>query len=392
MHVRKSAIIAALLLIAALGVPTRYRAQALPSAADADAFAAKATVPESRSFHMGFTPWPYDFDEEAINYTKRTVTEHGDLIVFHLDNGVPWPEALSGDPFPRAMQTDLDDMKSMAGGFKKVYVSASPLAHNRRDLALYWSSDTHQPLPRAWRNRRIDDPEAVRAYIQYCKRLIQFFNPDYFAYAIEINGGLNRKHQNWPRALKLLEEVYAGLKKEFPAKTIFLSLQTGTFENTWDDQWEMNKELVKHTDLIGVSTYPLVVRGKLDPKDANVDYIPNDWFAQMRTLAPDKPWAITETGYVAENLKFLRKDIRGSELWQARYVDLLLTQANTLQAEFVTWFVVRDYDRGMKTLEKMGGIAAAAFVWKDMGLIEGEGRPRAGLKIWDAWLKRPVTR
>lgn len=351
----------------------------------------KVTVPPSRSFYMGFTPWPYDFDDAAIKYTDQTIQAHGDLVLFHLDNGVPWPEALSGQAFPKAMQTDLDHMKAISSG-KKVYVSASPLAHNRTDLALYWSTDTHQPLPSNWRSLAIDDPQVVRAYSQYCKRLIEFFQPDYFAYAIEVNGGLNRTHKNWPRLLKLVAAVYSDLKKTYPQRTIFLTLQTGTFETTWADQWEMNKELVKHTDLIGVSTYPLIVPGKLSPTDANVDYIPSNWFSQMRTLATGKPWAITETGYVAENITFAGKNLRGTELWQARYVDLLLKQANTLQAEFVAWFVVRDYDRGMKTLQKMGSVAAAAFVWKDMGLVEGEGRPRAGLKIWDAWRKVPVKK
>ena len=234
------------------------------------------------------------------------------------------------------------------------------LPHPLLTTGLTWrciGPDTHQPLPRDWKNTAIDDPKVVRAYTQYCKRLIEFFNPDYFAYAIEVNGGLSRKHKNWPRLLRLVESVYQDLKKTYPQKTILLSLQTGSFETSWDEQWEMNKELVRHTDLVGMSTYPLWVPGKFDPAEARVDYIPDDWFSQMRTLIAGKPWAITETGYIAENLdlRAARKKIRGSDLWQARYVDLLLNQANTLKAEFVVWFVVRDYDRGMKDARKNSG-------------------------------------
>lgn len=382
-----------LVLVATMGILTQSNlAQPLPTAAEAEAFASKAAAPASRTFYMGFTPWPYDFDDEAIKYTKRTVKEHADLILFHLDNGVPWPEALSGAPFPKQMQTEIADMKSMASGFKKVYVSASPLAHDRVNLALYWSSDTHRPLPGDWKNKALDNADVIRAYKQYCKRLIEFFNPDYFAFAIEVNGGLSRKHKNWPRLLTLVDSVYKDLKKDFPQKTIFLTLQSAAFETSWADQWEMNKELVKHTDLVGMSTYPLWVPGKFDPPDANVDYIPADWFSQMRTLAPDKPWAITETGYIAESLdlKVAKKKIRGSDLWQVRYLDLLLKQANAHRAEFVVWFVVRDYDRGLKTLEKVGA-GAAAPIWKDMGLFDGEGRVRAALKVWDAWLRVPIS-
>jgi hypothetical protein len=156
----------------------------------------------------------------------------------------------------------------------------------------------------------------------------------------------------------------------------------------------MNKELVKSTDLVGMSTYPIYSPGKFEPANANVGYIPADWFSQMRTLAPNLPWAITETGYIAEELTIpgTSKRIRGSELWQARYTDLLLWQAQTHRAEFVVWFVLRDYDKGMATLQKLGKIAEAAPFWKDMGLLDGEGRERPALRIWDTWRNRPVQR
>jgi hypothetical protein len=367
--------------------------QSLPTEVDADLFASKAATASSRPFHMGFTPWPYDFSEAAEAYTNRTVRAHGDLILFHLDNGVPWPEALSGAPFPSQMQSEIAKMKSTASGFDKVVVSASPLAHNRVDLALYWSSSTHQPLPAKWRDIPIDSPDVIRAYTNYCRRLIEFFNPDYFAYAIEANGGLSRKHENWPRLLKLIAAVYSSLKKDFPHLPIYLTLQTVAFETTWNDQWQMNRALVKYSDMVGMSTYPLWVPGKFDPSAANVLYIPADWFSQMRTLAPAKPWAITETGYIAEDLVLgaAGKRIRGTELWQAQYVDLLMRQAYALRAEFVVWFVVRDYDRGMKTLKK-AGVAEAARLWRDMGLIDGQGRGRAALTAWDNWLRLRVTK
>jgi hypothetical protein len=384
-----------LLVLAAAPFLDGETALPLPTQQEADAFAASVDVPASRSFHMGFTPWPYDFNAAALDYTRRTVRAHGDLVLFHLDNGVPWPEALAGAPFPAAVQNDLAELKSTLGsGLRKLYVSASPLAHDRASLALYWSTDTHQPLPASWKRKALDDPDVIRAYSNYCSRLISFFRPDYFAYAIEVNGGLSSKSPEWPKLLALVRAVYANLKAAHPGLPVFLTLQTAAFVTTWDDQWAMNKELVRSTDLVGMSTYPVHSPGRFEPGDANVDYIPADWFAQMKTLAPGLPWAITETGYIAEELRLpgTATRIRGTELWQARYADLLLRQAQAHRAEFVVWFVLRDYDKGMATLRQLGAAAEAAPVWKDMGLIDGEGRKRPALRVWDAWLRLPVVR
>jgi len=119
--------------------------------------------------------------------------------------------------------------------------------------------------------------------------------------------------------------------------------------------------------------------------------LPEDWFGQMASLAPDKPFAITETGYIAEplNIKAAELSVDGNETWQTHYVDFLLRSANRLNAEFVVWFVLRDYDAAWEALEELG-FPEAFKIWKDTGLFDGEGRPREGLKVWDRWLARPI--
>lgn len=122
-----------------------------------------------------------------------------------------------------------------------------------------------------------------------------------------------------------------------------------------------------------------------DPND-----LPADWFSCMADLAPEKPFAVAETGYIAEDLvmKKYGVNIKGRETWQAEYAKILLNESNNLNAEFIVWFVPRDYDRGWEQLESMG--------WEvffktccDTGLIDGNGNPRLSLRIWDAWLGLP---
>jgi hypothetical protein len=47
---------------------------------------------------MGVTPWPYDFTAAAQQYTYETIGAHTDLVAHHFDEGIPWPEALAGEP------------------------------------------------------------------------------------------------------------------------------------------------------------------------------------------------------------------------------------------------------------------------------------------------------
>ena len=53
---------------------------------------------ESRSFELGFTPWPYDATPTAVNFVYTEAATRGDFIAHHLDAGIPWEEALTGTP------------------------------------------------------------------------------------------------------------------------------------------------------------------------------------------------------------------------------------------------------------------------------------------------------
>jgi hypothetical protein len=56
-----------------------------------------------------------------------------------------------------------------------------------------------------------------------------------------------------------------------------------------------------------------------------------------------------------------------------------------LNTEFVTWFVPRDYDRASEYLKSIGGFPAWLHLWRDCGLIDGDGNARESLLVWDAW-------
>ena len=76
----------------------------------------------ARRFRMGFTPFPYDVSLPAVQETYSNITTIGDIINHHFDNGVPWVESLSGDPFHKNIENDWNFRKSMTPANCKVIV------------------------------------------------------------------------------------------------------------------------------------------------------------------------------------------------------------------------------------------------------------------------------
>src|SRR5687768_11235989 len=82
---------------------------------------------QTRSFRMGFTPFPYEISETAANYVYTKLQSEADVINHHFDNGVPWVEALSGAEFSEQIKDDWNFRKSKTSVNHKIYVSVTPL-------------------------------------------------------------------------------------------------------------------------------------------------------------------------------------------------------------------------------------------------------------------------
>jgi len=347
------------------------------------------TLPDSRSFYMGTTPFPYDITLEAVEETYRLVREHTDLIAYHFDSGVPWPEAFEGKPYHRDVLSEIDSAVSHLPEGKKVYLAITPQAQDRKSLAGYWGEGRNMERPGEWKDKDFDDPDVITAYLNYARYMIERFHPDYMAYGIEIDGNLDDRDPSFEKFLFFIEQVYTTLKRENPDLPLFLTFQTGSFEVDWETQRRVDRRLLPFSDYVAISTYPYWIPGKPPVGEADPSNLPEDWFSQMAELAPEKPFAVSEGGYIAEDLviKQYGVDLKGREEWQAEYVNFMFNELNKLGAEFVVWFVIRDYDL---LWEKTGRVEFFK-IWRDTGLIDGNGNPRLALRIWDAWLKLPKT-
>jgi hypothetical protein len=120
--------------------------------------------------------------------------------------------------------------------------------------------------------------------------------------------------------------------------------------------------------------------------------LPADWFSEVAAIDARKPFAVAETGFIAEeSYHSLQsgKTVEGSEAAQAAYVRCLLRCADRQQARFVVWFFAQDLDEFWRG-QTNPLVRWFVKIWRDSGLVDGTGREREGLKEWDLWLQRPA--
>jgi hypothetical protein len=340
-----------------------------------------------RSFRLGFTPDDLLDTREVTKTVYEALSKHADLVAFHFGLGVPWEEALNERPFPPAVERHLAKWSQLKGrlrGDRAVYLALTPLNLSRNDIANYWGGDAAGA--KNWKSRALDDPETILAYTRFCRRMIRTFQPDYFAYGIEVNMLAEANPRKFKQFLVLAKQVYETLKAENAKLPIFLTFQIDVYHKRRARQRPVITELLPYSDFIAVSTYPYM-------EGYSPQTLPEDWFAGVAAIDPQKPFAIAETGFIAEESyrKWLSgKTVEGSEGAQAAYVRLLLRCADRQQARFVVWFFPQDLDEFWKGQTNLA-VRWFVKIWRDSGLVDGSGREREGLKEWDRWLQQPTA-
>ncbi len=89
---------------------------------------------ETRAFRMGFTPFPHDISLQALEDTREMLRADGDLVAAHFE-GVPWPEALSGEPLPGKLLSEWERCREALGPGGVIYLALTPLDLGRSQMA-----------------------------------------------------------------------------------------------------------------------------------------------------------------------------------------------------------------------------------------------------------------
>jgi hypothetical protein len=347
--------------------------------------------PKERHFYMGATPFPYEISETAVNYTYQKLSEGTEIINHHFDNGVPWVESLADDDFNVHVQNDWNFRKSRTPSNHKVYLSVTPINSSRSGLAAYHGEIDNMALPEPWDSYTFNDQNVKTAYLNYCQRIIDFFEPDYFNMAIEINLLYANNPTVWSDYLELHEFVYTELKQAYPGLPVFCSVSAQHLlpgyigGNNVTQAREVLNQLLEHSDLYAISFYPYMSAFLGNP-------YPENSFDEILSLS-DKPFAVAETGYPAQTFSMdignAIVTIEGSDDKQDAFIrDLLDAAASRENTQFVINFVVRDYDQ---LWVQIGSPIDINIAWRDTGFFDENGNERKSWSTWNEYLNIPYT-
>lgn len=329
----------------------------------------------TRRFRMGFTGFVYDITLEAVTASRKFVRENGDILAHHIE-GVPWAEALNEQAFPRDMLTEWEGKQSAKPPGGQVYLAISP---GRGDLKV---AEKASPLPEELVGKAYDDPLVMRAYLNYCRRAIEFFDPDYLGIGIEVNEIHDAGPATWQAYVALHKYIYEELKKDHKDLPIFASW---TLHNMFKKQGQMLadfRKLMPYNDLVAVSYYPFFVAD--EDRLAALDWMT----AQFDPF--NKPYAMVETNDAAERLPLPQAQvvIEGTLEKQEAYYRKLLGLAEQHDFAFVICFVHQDYDA---LWEKIKEQSPELFIaWRDCGLLDENGKARPALDVWKKFFDSPL--
>jgi hypothetical protein len=346
--------------------------------------------PSTRSFKMGFTPWPYAATVDAVNDIYAFIDDSADMIAHHMDSGVPWNEAVTSDNFDnygQAVKDEINDRVNRTSlmSNKTVYLAVSPFSSARDDIAAYWNTTPNQPRVAPWDTLDIGNDFVILAYANYVDQLIKKFNPTYVNYAIEINEYYHNRSSVSDRTNldKFVVNVYSYLKNLHPDikfMTSFVLTTPGSAKMV--ESAELFQRIKDYNDVIGISIYPYAFFSHADAGDpAN---LPDDWLSQITTIAPGKPYFIAETGFVGESLSIpsFGLNVVADEDKQDLYLNTLFAEANRLDMEGIVWFTAYDFD----DLWASSLNDDVSLIWRDTGLKDGNQIARKALSRWDQWL------
>lgn len=338
-----------------------------------------------RTFRMGFTPWPWDATAAAVDWTYERIQDHGDVVSFHVEEGVPWNESLSGAAFPAAMQKDIDGrLARMRKGVPNI-LQLSALDTGRGGLAGNRGGGINEPLSGAWATYAMNHPNVKAAYANYLERMIRQFRPAQVVIGVESNLLMRNRKERWAAYVELTCAATRTLKARGISQPLLVSIDVNPFFPEWStpdpagDQARVLRDLDACVDGFAISAHPFMSALLAEP-------LPADYFS--RVFALSKRWVgISETSYPAQVFSNARLTWNGSESRQRQFLDQLLTASNRQGLKFVIWFAVRDFDALWSGLLRRDPVS---LMWRDTGLYDEAGQARSALGRWRAELNKPL--
>jgi len=346
--------------------------------------AATSVTPASRPYLMGFTRWPPDFTVEGMATMDRFIEDHADLVALHLDNGIPWPEALAGQSYSPDVEKRLSYRPPQG---KKLYVAVTPLNFGRDGLAAYWGTHDGMPLPAPWNMLSMSAPQIKQAYVNFLFHLVDKLHPDFLNIGIEANLLIEKAPEKWAVYMELHKYAFKKLKVRYPHLPVFVSIEVLHLNGLADKankqrQYKLVKNLMAYSDYFGMSLYPYMSWDVPSP-------MPDDFLDFATEFG--RPVVVAESGYSSRNVMVSLVPLFGSKENQARFISRLLEVGVRDRYVFIINFASTDFE---KLIKKLPGytLRQLAGIWKYTGLQTSSEKPKPALIIWDRYYRLPFEK
>ena len=342
------------------------------------AIATTFSTPSHSSTLYGFTPFPYDMTAEAVSKTYEICNKFGSLYAVQLDDGIPWKEALSGEPWPQDLQEKWVDFKMHQTSDRKMVLSIAPLAEDRKSRAPA-AKGSSTPLGMMFAS--FNSAPMKEAYLKYVLRVVEFFHPDYLNIGQEAGELAFHDPSSWSQFEELYHHVRKEIKRISPNTAVGISFNLQMLMNP--DVAARSRTLIEDSDFIGISFYPYMSpeyqRYGLPalPPAPDMWKTPLNWLKNYTT----KPIAIFETGFTSANV-YIAEDkvtLNGNADLQTKYIQDLSRFAERDNYLFVVWFMPVDYDKLFTHIETENDYYK---IWQRIGFFDTELRPKPA---WEAW-------
>ncbi len=335
-----------------------------------------------RSFLMGFK----STSSTSSSALQTLLKNEADIINHQLTGDIPWNESLSGVNIPSSLLTAWNAQKSEASSHHKSYVSVTPFNSLHTKLAAPYTEGTSTLVANEidWSALTFQDEEVKTAYLAYCKTVIEFFQPDYFAMAMEANLFFVHQPAMWSSYLEFHEYIYTSLKELYPDLPIFSTLAGHVLvknfyhENDYVVQRLAALQLLSYSDVyaLAVSPYEQGNGGTVYPENV---------LDELFSIST-KPLAITEASDVFSSDGFKESALTLSEERQEKYIAQLLLACDKRQAVMVINNVLYD------TPPQLASVATAMGVYKNalsgLGLYDEAGNAKKIQPLWREYLSR----
>jgi hypothetical protein len=335
---------------------------------------------------MGFTPWLYAATAQAETDVYDFINTNGDMVAHHFQQGVPFNDALTFPNFSNYnvnIKNEISNRINLTDSGMPIYLALDSLNSARDGLTDFWDANPNTARPNPWDTRSFDHADVITAYTNFSLELISRFSPVYFNYAPEVSDLMLNDAAEFTKFKVFAQAIYNNIKAYYPNLKLMVSIALKT-----PGGGEMNTvttkfaEMKDYVDIVGISTYGYAFYGHANK--GNPANLPSNWLSQIKTIAPNKEYAVVETGWIAENLSIpaYSLNVSSSEISQDNYLLELFSESNKINAKAILWFSSHDYDTlWTNTL----GSDDLSKIWKDTGLVDESLNERQGFSTWQQW-------